>query len=63
MLLEKNHPLKLLFFGNSITDSGRDRSLHSTDLRSVFVKQVDAHLCSEHPQINNKIVNVGIFGN
>ncbi|MEC8650494.1 MAG: hypothetical protein VXX82_06155 [Verrucomicrobiota bacterium] len=62
MLLKKNHSFKLLFVGNLITDCGRDRSLHGTDLGSGFVNQVDLHLRSQLTQINCKVVNVGISG-
>jgi len=63
MLFEKNHPFKLLFVGDSITDCGRDRGLHGADLGSGFVNQVDFHLRSQLTQIKCKVVNVGISGN
>ena len=62
MLFEKNHPFKLLFVGDSITDCGRDRGLYGADLGSGFVNQVDLHLRFQLTQINCKVVNVGISG-
>ncbi|MGB0263630.1 MAG: SGNH/GDSL hydrolase family protein [Opitutales bacterium] len=62
MFLSATSPFKLLFVGDSITDCGRDRSQHGSDLGNGYVQQVDALLRAHLPQLAIQTLNVGVSG-
>ncbi len=64
MLLEKND--KLLFIGDSISDYNRARPVGeglSNAWGTSYVADVGALLCCMYPELNLRIVNMGISGN
>lgn len=54
---------RLLFVGDSITDSGRGRPIGDGSLGNGFVSLIDALLVSRYPQLKIRIFNQGIGGN
>jgi len=59
ILSENSH---LLFFGDSITDAGRDRNDPSS-LGGGYVNLISARLLSQYPEKTLRISNMGIGGN
>ncbi|MEK5058595.1 SGNH/GDSL hydrolase family protein [Paenibacillus shunpengii] len=56
---------KLVFIGDSVTDCGRTRPVGegSMGLGNGYVYNVDALLQSVYPELNTRVINVGIGGN
>lgn len=52
----------ILFYGDSITDSGRDRA-NPASLGNGYVNLIAAQLLATEPDVNLKITNRGIGGN
>jgi len=63
MILEKN--AKLVMIGDSITDTGRTRPIAEGrgTLGSGYVNLVNAFLYAFYPELNIRVVNMGISGN
>ena len=60
MKLQKND--RILFFGDSITDAGRDKS-NAADLGYGYAKMIAESLSGEYPEWNFQFLNRGINGN
>lgn len=62
MIFNKN--AKIVFVGDSVTDDGRERPVgEGNGLGNGYVKLIDTFLSVDYPELNLRIVNMGISGN
>ena len=62
MIFKKNN--RIVFAGDSVTDDGRERPIaEGNGLGNGYVKLIDTFLSLDYPELNLRLVNMGISGN